>query len=109
MITFYEYDADWSIKENCFLTTFKGHFQNSKRLIDHEGTHKKECTRKKILLSPFWSHIKVNPPEQSDSKFYEYLNVNNHPRLLSQVYLCLAPIADKFYKFLNATKTGSEH
>jgi hypothetical protein len=53
-ITPYEYNADWTIEEKCFLISCKSHFQNNKRLLDHEAIHKKQHARRSIILSPFW-------------------------------------------------------
>jgi hypothetical protein len=75
----YEYDSDWTIDEKYFLINCKCHFQNSKRLTDHETIHKKHNLRRKAILPPFWKFIKVNTPKQSDPKFFDYLHINNHP------------------------------
>jgi hypothetical protein len=99
-VTFYEYDPDWSIDEKCSLTTCKSHFQDKERFEDHEATHKEQLQRMKANLKPFWKHIKVNTPELSDSKFFDFLNINIQPRFKSLVHKCLAPIADKFCQFM---------
>jgi hypothetical protein len=105
----YEYDTDWTIDENCFLINCKCHFQNSKRLVDHETIHKKHNPRRKAILPPFWKFIKINTPEQSDPKFFDYLDINNHPWFKSQVHRCDAKTFNGNCKFLGATKTGHEH
>jgi hypothetical protein len=35
--------------KKCFLTICKSHFQNSKRLLDHEAIHKRQFGRRKVL------------------------------------------------------------
>jgi hypothetical protein len=67
--------------EKCFLTTCKSHFQNKERIKDYEATHKKQMQRMKTKLTPFWRHIKVNTPELFDSKFFDFLNINLHPKV----------------------------
>jgi hypothetical protein len=107
--TLYEYDADWSIEDKCFLMTSKNKFVNSKRLADHEAIHKAHVGRRKILLPPFWSYIKVNTPQSLDSKFFDILNFNNHPIFKSLVYPCSVPKSAKSCNFLGPKKAGHEH
>jgi hypothetical protein len=73
--TLSEYDEDWSIDEKCFLVSCKNHFQDGKRLTDHEIIHKKHYPRRNAVLPPFWKFIKVNTPEQSNPNFLTILTL----------------------------------
>jgi hypothetical protein len=55
----YEYENDWTLDEKCFLTTCKSHFQNSKRLSDHETIRKKHYARNKHNCLPFGNSSKL--------------------------------------------------
>jgi hypothetical protein len=108
-VTFYEYDAYWSIDDKCFLMTCRNHFSNDKRLMDHEAVHKRECARRRILLPPCWSYIKINTPEPSDPKFYDFLNINNHLRFKSNLHICSAQNGNKICNFIGTKRSGHIH
>jgi hypothetical protein len=77
--------------QKSFMTTCKSHFQNKERLKDHETTHKKQRQIMKRTLTLFLKNNKVHTPELSDPKFFDFLNIDIHPRFNLQ-YIDVWPL-----------------